>query len=187
MYSPNDTAEAVGCPIRKSSDQSLLAAPQGLTQPVTSFIASQCQGIHQMPFRHLITLNHTQGAKDRCQRSEVRYQIFDDPTNPGQCPTTRVCKLCASQWHGDMNRQMFKLWRGLITKASTEHRQYNYQATERYAHAIVRRLVSKENITPHPKKTGRTVCVFFTSSSQYQRTQTSIQRSDLKTARCSDI
>jgi len=77
MYSPNDTAEAVGCPIRKSSDQSLLAAPQGLTQPVTSFIASQCQGIHQMPFRHLITLNHTQGAGDRCQRSGIRDQILD--------------------------------------------------------------------------------------------------------------
>ncbi|SVC03653.1 uncharacterized protein METZ01_LOCUS256507 [marine metagenome] len=69
MNSSYDTAEAVGCPIRKSSDQSLLAAPQGLTQPVTSFIASQCQGIHQMPFRHLITLNHTQGAGDRCQGS----------------------------------------------------------------------------------------------------------------------
>jgi len=40
---------------------------------------------------------------------------------------------------------MLKPWRGLITKASTEHRQNNYQATERHAHAIVRRLVSKED------------------------------------------
>ena len=39
----------VGCPIRKSSDQSLLAAPQGLSQRATSFIASWRQGIHQMP------------------------------------------------------------------------------------------------------------------------------------------
>ena len=39
----------VGFPIRKSADQSLLAAPRGLSQRATSFIASQCQGIHQMP------------------------------------------------------------------------------------------------------------------------------------------
>ncbi len=44
----------VGCPIRKSTDHSLLAAPHGLSQRATSFIASQCQGIHQMPFRRLI-------------------------------------------------------------------------------------------------------------------------------------
>jgi hypothetical protein len=39
----------VGCPIRRSSDQSLLAAPRGLSQRATSFIASWRQGIHQMP------------------------------------------------------------------------------------------------------------------------------------------
>jgi hypothetical protein len=39
----------VGCPIRRSPDQSLLAAPRGLSQRATSFIASWRQGIHQMP------------------------------------------------------------------------------------------------------------------------------------------
>jgi hypothetical protein len=39
-----------GFPIRKSADQSLLAAPHSLSQRATSFIASQCQGIHEMPF-----------------------------------------------------------------------------------------------------------------------------------------
>ena len=53
MYSVEDTAEAVGCPIRKPTDQSLLAAPRGLSQRAASFIASQCQGIHQMPFIRL--------------------------------------------------------------------------------------------------------------------------------------
>ncbi len=38
-----------GCPIRKSTDQSLLSAPRSLSQSATSFIASQCQGIHEMP------------------------------------------------------------------------------------------------------------------------------------------
>ena len=46
----------VGFPIRKSSDQSLFATPRSLSQRTTSFIASQRQGIHRMPLRHLITL-----------------------------------------------------------------------------------------------------------------------------------
>ena len=50
------TPDGVGFPIRKSSDQSLFAAPRRLSQRITSFIASQRQGIHQMLLRHLITL-----------------------------------------------------------------------------------------------------------------------------------
>lgn len=37
-------------------DQSLFAAPHSLSQRITSFIACACQGIHQMPLRHLIVL-----------------------------------------------------------------------------------------------------------------------------------
>lgn len=46
----------VGFPIRKFTDQSLFAAPRDLSQRTTSFIASQRQGIHRMPLRHLIVL-----------------------------------------------------------------------------------------------------------------------------------
>lgn len=46
----------VGFPIRKSMDQSFFAAPHGLSQRSTSFIASQRQGIHRTPLRHLIAL-----------------------------------------------------------------------------------------------------------------------------------
>jgi hypothetical protein len=45
----------VGFPIRKSSGQSLFAAHRSLSQRTTSFIASQRQGIHRTPLRHLIT------------------------------------------------------------------------------------------------------------------------------------
>src|ERR1700749_2997481 len=45
-----------GFPIRKFTDQSLFAAPHDLSQRTTSFIASQRQGIHQIPLRHLIAL-----------------------------------------------------------------------------------------------------------------------------------
>ena len=44
----------VGCPIQKSMDQSLFSAPHGLSQSITSFIASYCLGIHQTPFSRLI-------------------------------------------------------------------------------------------------------------------------------------
>ena len=47
------TLKAPGCPIRKSADQRLLSSPHGLSQSATSFIASQCQGIHQMPLSYL--------------------------------------------------------------------------------------------------------------------------------------
>ena len=56
MDSVTDTIplRMVGCPIRRSPDQSPLAAPRSFSQPVTSFFASWCQGIHQMPLRRLI-------------------------------------------------------------------------------------------------------------------------------------
>ena len=44
----------VGFPIRKFMDQSLFSAPHGLTQSITSFIASCCLGIHQTPLSRLI-------------------------------------------------------------------------------------------------------------------------------------
>ena len=39
----------VGFPIRKSPDQRVFAAPRGLSQLTTSFIAAQRQGIRQVP------------------------------------------------------------------------------------------------------------------------------------------
>ena len=69
MDSDSDTACAVGCPIRRSRDQRLLASPPGLSQRATSFIASQCQGIHQMPF--ISRLSTTPNGKDQaCTRQD---------------------------------------------------------------------------------------------------------------------
>ena len=69
MDSPCDTAEAVGFPIRTSSDQCLLPTPQGFSQGATSFIASTRQGIHQMPFAYLSATMHrdkpTYGGPDK--------------------------------------------------------------------------------------------------------------------------
>ena len=40
----------VGFPIQKSADQCLFATPRGLSQLITSFFGSQCQGIRPAPF-----------------------------------------------------------------------------------------------------------------------------------------
>ena len=54
MNSVKDNASrASGFPIRISADQRLLPAPRSFTQGATSFIASQCQGIHRMPLSAL--------------------------------------------------------------------------------------------------------------------------------------
>ena len=39
-----------GCPIRTSLDQGLFAPPQGFSQLITSFFASESLGIHRLPF-----------------------------------------------------------------------------------------------------------------------------------------
>jgi len=57
MYSGRDHAKAWGCPIRKSADQRLLSPPRSLSQSATSFFASWCLGIHQMPLRRLLHTN----------------------------------------------------------------------------------------------------------------------------------
>ena len=44
-----DDPKGPGFPIRTSADQRLLSSPRGFSQSATSFIASWCQGIHQMP------------------------------------------------------------------------------------------------------------------------------------------
>ena len=66
----------VGFPIRKSMDQSSFAAPHGLSQRITSFIACACQGIHQLPLRHLIVLisnAHPCLAHDPCPKSLATF------------------------------------------------------------------------------------------------------------------
>lgn len=87
MDSVQDTAEAVGCPIRKSTDQSLLAAPHGLSQRAASFIASQCQGIHQMPFIRLFytyecATRRRKPTRDKHRPARIRQRcIVYDPTS----------------------------------------------------------------------------------------------------------
>ena len=56
MYSCLGTTRVVGSPIRISADQCLFTTPRSFSQCITSFFASDCQGIHQMPLYRLILL-----------------------------------------------------------------------------------------------------------------------------------
>ena len=63
----------VGCPIRISTDQRLLAAPRGFSQRATSFIASWCQGIHRTPFscsKALRILRHAPPCTETIHRQD---------------------------------------------------------------------------------------------------------------------
>ena len=44
-----DSPCGLGCPIRKSADDGLFAPPRGLSQLITSFVASESQGILHTP------------------------------------------------------------------------------------------------------------------------------------------
>ena len=88
MYSDGDTAKAVGFPIRKSADQRLLASPRGLSQRATSFIASRCQGIHQMPFSRLRATSIRRDKPKTHERSREKT-LPEPPTDLPPPPTRR--------------------------------------------------------------------------------------------------
>ena len=85
-FSAGYPASRVGCPIRTFRDQRVLAPPPDLSQRATSFIASWCQGIHQMPFSLLAPLpDRAGGSKTRARalavqprhrREAVRLRLF---------------------------------------------------------------------------------------------------------------
>lgn len=81
----------MGFPIRKSTDQRVFAPPRSLSQRITSFIACACQGIHQLPLRHLIVLiaNTHRAISKRsslqppsCEVSKARSEGSSHKRNP---------------------------------------------------------------------------------------------------------
>jgi hypothetical protein len=104
----------VGSPIRKSADQSFFAAPRGLSQRSTSFIASQRQGIHQMPLRHLIALIINAHTSRRCSAESLHFLQTDTDLERPVCftrsiqrhcgqamPTMHLPRLASRRMHGD--------------------------------------------------------------------------------------
>ena len=80
MNSAEHDPKGPGFPIRKSTDQSLLAAPRGFSQRATSFIASVRLGIHQMLLRHLILQGSDIGPnKDKPQNKQLTQGANTQP------------------------------------------------------------------------------------------------------------
>ncbi len=100
MYSPYDNPEGLGCPIRTSADQSLLAAPRGFSQPITSFIASWHQGIHQMPLLRLIAITGIHRVQGQPPRRNTLHMI----------PSTTA--ITYSQYTNNRKRRTFPIPKG---------------------------------------------------------------------------
>ena len=95
----------MGFPIRKSTDQRVFAPPRSLSQRITSFIACACQGIHQLPLRHLIVLiadAHPDRSPDDHRHKKTSFSrsareprlgwptICPGLSGPDGMPTTRI-------------------------------------------------------------------------------------------------
>jgi hypothetical protein len=132
MYSDSDTACAVGCPIRRSRDQRLLASPPGLSQRATSFIASQCQGIHQMPF--ISRLSTTPNGK--YQTALLQLLPAEDAANFSLEDTCRTrSSYPSSKPRGPVDRYTGRVHLGHVTLASSP-----IQSTNRSRGAVRQRL-----------------------------------------------
>src|SRR6185503_18674753 len=88
MDSVADHPDGWGFPIRISPDQSMLATPRSFSQPTTSFIASQCQGIRQTPLLCLISQLLFVSEDRSHDRSSAR-------SVQGTTPTTKTA-LCST-------------------------------------------------------------------------------------------
>ena len=64
--------KVTGCPIRKFTDQGLFAPPRDLSQLITSFIASESQGIRHAPLFTFLIHSPTLA----CQRDDIYFQLF---------------------------------------------------------------------------------------------------------------
>ena len=84
----------MGFPIRKFTDQSLFAAPHDLSQRTTSFIASQRQGIHRIPLRHLIALiaNARRSTRQLLGIASRRPLEKSPPIRLGSLRTLPLCR-----------------------------------------------------------------------------------------------
>ena len=85
--------KGVGCPIRISTDQRLLAAPRGFAQRATSFIASWCQGIHRMPFscsRHRRDPSVPPPCTETILRISCQWSVFSCQRQPDRPPPTHT-------------------------------------------------------------------------------------------------
>ena len=84
-------------------DQCLFSAPHGLSQSITSFIASCCQGIHQTPFSRLIrsreskALSVSEAYFPRAARAGDALVSVLDLDSLASCPEGPMTAHCRHQ------------------------------------------------------------------------------------------
>ena len=91
----------MGFPIRKSAGQRVFAPHRSLSQRTTSFIASQRQGIHQMPLGHLISLifnAHSLGRVHARSGKRAIMGIGEKTSFTWINPSAFAVKLMPAQW-----------------------------------------------------------------------------------------
>ena len=92
----------VGCPIRKSVLMRVFAPGHGLSQLVTSFFASESQGILHVPFspfRFSLPMKHRESPFSRCPQAAAAFAAYD--LRPAACARPPValdsccCLICS--------------------------------------------------------------------------------------------
>jgi hypothetical protein len=127
--------KGVGCPIRTSTDQRLLAAPRGFSQRATSFIASWCQGIHRMPFSRSRTL-----SPDLDPGSPPCTETILSTGRPYRSPTTRMILLIADHSRSAHNSRHLNVcparWRPPLSRNNTSGQTREQARPETYQNLI---------------------------------------------------
>ena len=97
-------AKPVGCPIRRPADQRPLAPTRGLSQLVTSFIASASQGIRHAPSNYFHATRPKGGRRSTCvlacadcQRSIAETKLGGVENNGFEPLTPCLQSRCSSQ------------------------------------------------------------------------------------------
>ena len=107
MDSDGDPARAGGCPIRIPADQRALASPRSFSQRATSFIASQCQGIHQMPLPQRLIAKTRRSQGQTPLATGPRVKILSEQRSDARGPTTDVSTTHVSPASQPPNRSVF--------------------------------------------------------------------------------
>jgi hypothetical protein len=116
------TSPQVGCPIRRSRDHRSLASPPGFSQRATSFLASQCQGIHQMPF---VALDPSQ----RRRRAQEQNPHARQPSHAKTLPRTANPKRAAIRGHTTTLSSPFNQHRTQMSEVRYQNSEFRYRKT----------------------------------------------------------
>jgi hypothetical protein len=136
MNSDRDPRCRVGCPIRTPRDHRSLASPPGFSQRATSFIASQCQGIHQMPFFVLVRRSLPQ-KRPHHHRAQ------------GQTPFPQTCPRASGGW-GRSPAQAGTHRRRSRMKTLFEQTPSHRRGPVRLGHIINALFTLQSTLTPRP-------------------------------------